>query len=165
MMKNTLWSLAILSVLSTSAYAAVQVDMQRVDQATTSSIGSITLEDSEHGLLITPHLHDLPAGLHGFHLHTKGSCAEHGLAAKGHFDPKGHHQHLGPYADKSHLGDLPPLIVNKTGQAILPILAPKLTEKDVHGHALMIHAGEDNYSDTPKKLGGGGKRIACGVIK
>ena len=29
----------------------------------------------------------------------------------------------------------------------------------------MIHAGGDNYSDLPKPLGGGGDRIACGVIQ
>jgi Cu-Zn family superoxide dismutase len=29
----------------------------------------------------------------------------------------------------------------------------------------MIHESGDNYSDTPKKLGGGGGRIACGVVK
>jgi superoxide dismutase, Cu-Zn family len=28
----------------------------------------------------------------------------------------------------------------------------------------MIHAGGDNYSDTPAPLDGGGARIACGVI-
>ena len=28
----------------------------------------------------------------------------------------------------------------------------------------MIHAGGDNYSDQPQPLGGGGARIACGVI-
>jgi Cu-Zn family superoxide dismutase len=28
----------------------------------------------------------------------------------------------------------------------------------------MIHQGGDNYSDDPKKLGGGGARVACGVI-
>ena len=29
----------------------------------------------------------------------------------------------------------------------------------------MIHAGGDNYADTPKPSGGGGERIACGVVK
>jgi superoxide dismutase, Cu-Zn family len=29
----------------------------------------------------------------------------------------------------------------------------------------MIHSGGDNYSDAPAPLGGGGARIACGVIK
>jgi len=28
----------------------------------------------------------------------------------------------------------------------------------------MIHAGGDNYSDEPAKLGGGGARMACGVV-
>jgi superoxide dismutase, Cu-Zn family len=28
----------------------------------------------------------------------------------------------------------------------------------------MIHAGGDNYADQPQPLGGGGARIACGVI-
>jgi len=29
----------------------------------------------------------------------------------------------------------------------------------------MIHAGGDNYADQPAPLGGGGARVACGVIK
>jgi Cu-Zn family superoxide dismutase len=29
----------------------------------------------------------------------------------------------------------------------------------------MVHAGGDNYSDQPKPLGGGGDRIACGLIR
>ncbi len=28
----------------------------------------------------------------------------------------------------------------------------------------MIHAGGDNCADLPEKVGGGGARIACGVI-
>ncbi len=29
----------------------------------------------------------------------------------------------------------------------------------------MIHAGGDNHSYHPAKLGGGGSRLVCGVIK
>jgi Cu-Zn family superoxide dismutase len=29
----------------------------------------------------------------------------------------------------------------------------------------MIHEGGDNYRDTPEPLGGGGGRIACGVVE
>jgi Cu-Zn family superoxide dismutase len=29
----------------------------------------------------------------------------------------------------------------------------------------MIHVGGDNYADHPMPLGGGGARMACGVIK
>jgi len=28
----------------------------------------------------------------------------------------------------------------------------------------MIHSGADNHADVPKPLGGGGERMACGVI-
>jgi Cu-Zn family superoxide dismutase len=43
-------------------------------------------------------------------------------------------------------------------------VAPRLTVADIKGRAIMIHAHGDNYSDDPKPLGGGGARIACGVI-
>jgi Cu-Zn family superoxide dismutase len=29
----------------------------------------------------------------------------------------------------------------------------------------MVHVGGDNYSDTPKPLGGGGGRLVCGVVE
>ena len=35
---------------------------------------------------------------------------------------------------------------------------------DLYGRALVIHAGGDNYSDSPEPLGGGGARLACGVV-
>ena len=35
----------------------------------------------------------------------------------------------------------------------------------MRGRSLTIHAGEDNYSDQPEPLAGGGTRIACGVIE
>ncbi|HAQ86214.1 MAG TPA: superoxide dismutase [Cu-Zn] SodC1, partial [Pseudomonas sp.] len=44
--------------------------------------------------------------------------------------------------------------------------APRLKSLgDLKGHALMVHEGGDNYSDEPKPLGGGGARVACGVIE
>lgn len=130
-----------------------------------SSMGSIVFKDTVHGLLIIPALHGLSPGLHGLHIHVKPDCSNLGMAANGHFDPDHTGKHLGPYNDHGHLGDLPVLYVNSKGQAILPTLAPRLRVRDLPGHSLMIHAGGDNYSDTPEKLGGGGKRIACAVIK
>ena len=84
-------------------------------------------------------------------------------AAGGHFDPKSTGQHKGPYGT-GHLGDLPPLFVND-GIANIPTLAPRLQVSDVLGHAVIIHAGGDNFSDDPAPLGGGGARSACGVLR
>ena len=128
-------------------------------------IGSITAEDSFCGVLLTPNLKGLPPGLHGFHVHVNPDCGNNGMAAGGHLDPGNTNEHNGPYNNHSHLGDLPVLIVNQDGTATLPTLAPRFKLAQILNHALMIHAGGDNYSDKPEKLGGGGARIACGIIK
>jgi Cu-Zn family superoxide dismutase len=136
-------------------------------------IGSVTIAESKNGLVFTPSLTDLPPGTHGFHVHENGSCAANEKdgkpvaagAAGGHFDPKGTRQHLGPNGS-GHLGDLPPLSVGADGRAEVAVTAPRLTKlAEVKGKALMIHAGGDNYADKPAPLGGGGPRIACGIIE
>jgi Cu-Zn family superoxide dismutase len=138
-----------------------------------AAIGTIALEDSGEGLVLKPDLKGLPPGPHGFHLHVNPSCApgeedgtmKAGLAAGGHFDPHATRKHLGPTAPDGHQGDLPVLTVAEDGSASGTLVAPHLKLADVTGHALMIHEGGDNYSDQPKPLGGGGGRIACGVVQ
>ncbi|KHT43531.1 superoxide dismutase family protein [Pectobacterium brasiliense] len=138
------------------------------------SIGEVSIAETPYGLLFTPNLKGLEAGIHGFHVHENASCepAEQdgkpvpALAAGGHLDPKKTGKHLGPYNDQGHLGDLPGLVVNADGTSTYPILAPRIKSlSEVKNHALMVHVGGDNYADTPAKLGGGGARMACGVIK
>jgi superoxide dismutase, Cu-Zn family len=143
---------------------ALSVPMNQVNGDKPLSIGEIELTDVKCGVLITPKLHDLTPGLHGFHLHENPSCEDHGNAAGGHFDPKKTDKHLGPYNEHGHMGDLPALFVKPDGSSDLPILAKKMKVGDFVGHSLVIHVGSDNYSDTPAKLGGGGARFACGVI-
>jgi len=126
-------------------------------------VGSVVISKTQYGLLFTPNLHGLKPGIHGFHIHEADSCANNGMAAGGHFDPHKVGKHLGPYQD-GHLGDLPVLVVDADGNATTPVLAPRLQNiQDIQHRSLMIHEGGDNYSDTPK-LGGGGGRMICGVI-
>lgn len=165
----------VLSLLGTAPAlaSATSVAISKVnDQGITEGVGQISIEETEHGLLFTPELTSLPGGLHGFHVHEHGSCEpaekEGAMAAAasagGHFDPQGQGEHLGPYGD-GHLGDLPALYVDEQGKAVTPVLAPRLKSiSQLQGRALMIHAGGDNYADDPKPLGGGGSRLACGVI-
>lgn len=135
------------------------------------NIGTITVIDSKYGLMLSPQLSNLPPGIHGFHIHQNPDCGTMTMdkpmaasAAGGHYDPLKTNKHEGPYG-QGHLGDLPVLYVDKDGKASLPVLAPRLKVSDVKGRSLMIHAGGDNYSDLPEKLGGGGSRIACGVVR
>jgi Cu-Zn family superoxide dismutase len=130
-----------------------------------ASAGTITIQETPYGLLFTPNLHGLTPGAHGFHIHQNPSCANNGMAAAGHFDPRNTGKHLGPYNNNGHYGDLPVLTVNSNGTARLPVLAPRLRGlMQIKQHALMLHHGGDNYSDKPQKLGGGGVRMVCGVI-
>lgn len=138
-----------------------------------SAIGTLRLEDTDRGLMVTPQIAELPEGTHGFHVHANADCgpAEQngkktaGLAAGGHFDPDKTGKHLGPESKEGHLGDMPALVVDGSGKADKPVVAPRLKVKDVEGHAIVIHAGGDNYSDQPAALGGGGARIACAMVK
>lgn len=134
-------------------------------------IGTVTLSQNKYGLVLTPNLKGLPPGLHGFHIHDKGDCGpgqQDGKpvaagAAGGHYDPNNSRKHGTPWGD-GHRGDLPALYVDSDGKAANPVLAPRLKLAEVHHHALMVHAGGDNHSDHPSPLGGGGGRVACGVI-
>lgn len=164
-------------IFSTSLFAEVTVTLYlmppkqsentiKTVKNTPKSIGTLTFKNSQYGgLMIVPHLQGLPSGMHGMHLHAMPSCDHEGSGAGSHYDPDHTEKHLGPYNSNGHLGDLPALYVDAKGIADHPILAPRLTEKDLYAHAIIIHAGDDNYSDFPKPLGGGGDRIACGVIK
>jgi Cu-Zn family superoxide dismutase len=88
---------------------------------------------------------------------------EAAAAAGDHLDPEATKRHGEPWGD-GHLGDLPPLYVAADGTATQAVLAPRLKVADIGNRALMIHAGGDNHSDHPAPSGGGGARIACGVI-
>jgi Cu-Zn family superoxide dismutase len=135
-------------------------------------IGTVKFSDSDKGLVIDPDLGELSPGMHGFHIHEKPDCSSAdkdgkrtaGHAAGGHFDPHKTGKHGGPQGE-GHMGDLPALEVNDKGEAVKLMLAPHLKLADIKGRALMIHSGGDSYSDTPKPLGGGGPRVACGVIE
>lgn len=160
------WLLICMGLLICNiALADISIPMYLTSQSGLGqAIGTIIATQKPYGVLLTPNLHNLPPGLHGFHIHQKPSCLENGMAAGDHFDPFHSSQHLGPYG-KGHLGDLPVLEVDNNGNSTLPILAPRLRLTEIKNHSLIIHAGSDNYSDIPQKLGGGGARIACGIIK
>lgn len=160
------------AVLLPMSATAVTVEVHAVTaKGVGESIGTVTIEAAEQGTKLTPDLKSLTPGAHGFHVHEHGSCEPKTVdgkvtpagAAGGHYDPEGTGKHAGPYGD-GHLGDLPVLYVSADGTATDPVLAPRIRPEQMAGRTLMVHEGGDNYSDEPERLGGGGGRMACGVV-
>ena len=136
-------------------------------------IGTVTFENSDKGVAVKVDLKDLPAGEHGFHIHENPDCSakpddkgilQAALAAGGHFDPDKTGKHLGPHGG-GHKGDMPALMVGSDGKVKTSFYLTDLTLEQIKNHSVIIHAGGDNYKDKPLPLGGGGARIACGIIK
>lgn len=136
------------------------------------AVGTVSFTDENGGVTIQTDLHGLKPGLHGFHIHEKDSCGPSEKdgkitpagAAGGHYDPENTGKHLGP-GGGGHKGDLPVLTVGEDGTAKVSMRVKGLTTAEIKNRAVMVHAGGDNYSDMPEALGGGGARIACGIIK
>ncbi|CAD5568909.1 superoxide dismutase family protein [Escherichia coli] len=171
-MKKKILTLAFLFTSAATADVIVPVNLVS-EQGIDKSIGEITITETRYGLLFTPQLTDLLPGVHGFHIHENASC-EPGLindkkvaalSAGGHYDPDNTGKHLGPYDPDGHLGDLPALYVNTDGKAEYPVLSTRITKlSQIKERSIMIHTGGDNHSDFPTTLGGGGSRVACGII-
>ena len=168
-------SFSATTVLLASTIALAQqqltVDINRIsDAGVGDKIGTILVSEGKAGISFKVAVTGLPKGPHGFHVHEKSDCGPAikdakmtaGEAAGSHFDPAGNKSHKGPKGT-GHKGDLP--LLNATDKGISQtVTAPHVKLADVQGRALVIHEGGDNYSDTPKPLGGGGTRIACGVV-
>lgn len=175
-MKGIIQAMAVIIGLALAATVSAEeatVQMNLINEkGIGKAIGTITLSDSAEGLEVTPALQGLTPGTHGFHVHENPNCGpgvkdgktQAGIAAGGHYDPAKTGKHEGP-GGKGHRGDLPLLTVDQDGKASKPLLAPHLKLSDIQGRSLMIHSGGDTYSDKPEPLGGGGARVACGVIK
>jgi Cu-Zn family superoxide dismutase len=167
--------LVAIAVPTAGAVKAPKPITVRVNLIDTKGIGkpagTVTIKETAEGLELDTNLKGLPPGEHGFHLHENGSCAPAdkdgtptaGQAAGGHYDPEGTKAHKGP-GGGGHKGDLPKVEVNPKGTANAKLKVSGLKLADVRGKSLVIHEGGDNYGDTPKPLGGGGARIACGVV-
>ena len=145
----------------------VKVTMNQISvDGVGASIGTVTIRQTKTGVELATDLKGLTAGEHGFHLHEHASCdpadkegkKTSGQAAGPHWDPDATKAHKGP-GGGGHKGDLPKLTVPEGGKVKTKLPVAGLTLADFAGKSLMIHAGGDSYSDTPKPLGGGGDRI------
>ncbi|MGO9869810.1 MAG: superoxide dismutase family protein [Rhodomicrobium sp.] len=133
-------------------------------------IGTITVRNTmikiggndEPALILKANLVSLTPGPHAFHIHEYPDCGPKekdgvmvpGLAAGAHLFAE-HQEGSEMVTYKSHLGNLPSLLVDKDGTTTEEVIAPRLTLADLVNRSIMIHASQDD----------GSPRAACGVFK
>ena len=133
-----------------------------------TDMGTVTIEQGPHGLIIQANVHGLSEGGHGFHIHENGACEPDFTAAGGHLNLEGR-SHGARAADGSHTGDLPNIYAGPGGVARADVFTDEATLDgdaphtlfDADGSAIIIHAGPDDYAD----MASAGARVACGVIQ
>jgi len=134
-----------------------------------AAMGTVTMEQGPHGVLISADVSGLTAGGHGFHIHAVGSCTPDFSAAGSHFGP-GEESHGFLHSTDMHAGDLPNVYAHADGTARADVFTADVTLAaddprslfDSDGSAIIIHEKPDAYGED---VGSAGARIACGVIE
>lgn len=109
----------------------------------------------------------LSPGTHAIHLHDKGDCsAADATSAGGHWNPTSENHGQWGRAPFHH-GDIGNLVADAHGKAELTFSTDLWTlgdgkPTDVVGHAVVVHANQDDFTTQP--TGNAGGRVACGVI-
>ncbi|GFE72448.1 superoxide dismutase family protein [Novosphingobium sp. TCA1] len=162
------------SLAQSTATPAVAADAPKLQAQVVGldgkSLGTVLLQETPAGVLVTTDLKGIPAGDHGFHFHEKGICepAQKFTTAGGHFTG-GDHKHGLMVMGGPHGGDMPNQHVGADGVLKAQVLNTGVTLGagakslgDADGTALVIHADPDDYTSQP--AGNAGGRIACAVI-
>ncbi len=147
--------------------AAPMMAVATLQTADGQPAGMATATASGDQVLISLQVQNLPAGEHGVHVHTTGSCEAPTFESAGpHWNP-GNQTHGLEAPEGQHAGDMPNLTVAEDGTGTLEYtLGGGATFEglmDADGSAFMVHAGPDDQMTDPS--GNSGDRIACGVFQ
>jgi Cu-Zn family superoxide dismutase len=174
---NRFSALSVLSVcvLVASATAAKTPKPAPVDVTFKTSdgtdAGTAHLVQKGNNVEVKLKLMNLPAGIHGIHVHAKAACdAPDFKTAGGHFNPTGKQHgfknpqghHAGDFSDNLEIGLDHTLHTSETLKDVSldPAAPNSLTANG--GTSIIIHQKEDDGMTDPS--GNSGNRIACGVI-
>ena len=123
-LKTLVVGLSISALTSAGALAADAT--AEVKNADGEILGTVTLSETPHGVLLFANLMRMPAGGHAFHIHEKGACAPDFKAAGGHFNPSGTGHGIGN-PEGSYGGDMPNLHAAADGSVKAEVLNVKVT--------------------------------------
>jgi Cu-Zn family superoxide dismutase len=115
---------------------------------------------------------DLPAGEHGFHIHTAGDLRGEGCqGACSHFHKGREARHGGPPGsdEQRHTGDLGNISLGPKGEAFThTYVIPDVRPEELWGRTLIVHADPDDLGlgehEDSGTTGHSGARIGCAIF-
>jgi len=151
---------------SSTPRAFCKVEKGTVSDSDVSGFITIT-KSPDGGSKFSGSLYGLTTGLHGFHIHEKGSLNDNCKAAGGHLNPGGNN-HGARDASERHMGDLGNVETRDDGTTVVNIEDGVAKFDDIIGKAIVIHAGEDDLGlggdEGSLKTGNAGDRVGCCLI-
>jgi Cu-Zn family superoxide dismutase len=170
-MKRTMQILIVAGVFAVSPAVlakGAKAEAKLESRSGSSVTGKATFTEHDGKVHMKVVVSGLTPGTHAIHLHDKGDCsAPDAMSAGGHWNPSSEdHGKWGhtPY----HHGDIGNLVADAKGKAELELDTDLWTigdgkTTDVVGHAVVVHAKEDDFTTQP--TGNAGGRVACGVVQ
>ncbi|MBU2532402.1 MAG: superoxide dismutase family protein [Alphaproteobacteria bacterium] len=159
--------IAAMMALAAAGAQAAQSATAEMKDVEGKNVGTVTLTQTPHGVIMRAELKGLSSGWHGFHIHETGKCEPPFESAGGHFNPTGA-EHGFKNESGPHAGDVANIHVGDDGKALAEFFTSLVTLEegktnlmDGDGSAIIIHTSADTYEEEPKA----GDRIACGVIQ
>ncbi|MEV4901942.1 superoxide dismutase family protein [Citricoccus sp. NPDC055426] len=148
-------------------------------------LGTAEFSEADGSFEIRVEASGLEPGFYGLHVHGIGECepdsaAPDDPADTGAFKSAGGHLGAEHAEHPDHAGDLPVLLVQESGDALLTFQTNRISLDDFEdedGAALMLHSDPDNFANIPERYaadgpdedttgaGDSGDRLACGVIE
>jgi Cu-Zn family superoxide dismutase len=130
--------------------------------------GTVSFIEKDGIVTMKAALAGLSEGNHAIHIHAIGDCsAPDGKSAGGHWNPT--KENHGKWMEAPfHIGDIGNLVVGADGTGTIEretnlwSIGGKEANKNVVGHAIIIHEGPDDFSSQPS--GAAGPRVGCGEI-
>ena len=167
-MKQTIWLwLPVVAALSACAGMGSERKVEAVLKPTqgNSVSGIVSFRQDSDAVVVRAQVAGLTPGAHGFHIHEKGDCsAPDATSAGGHFNPSGKPHGSPDHADH-HVGDMPQLMADASGNARLTARLAGLAldgGNGIIGRGVIVHAAPDDFKTQP--TGNSGARVACGVV-
>ncbi|WP_313816464.1 superoxide dismutase family protein [Citricoccus sp.] len=148
-------------------------------------VGTAQIREMDGAMEFTVELSGMEPGFYGLHVHEIGECNPDSAAPDdpselGAFLSAGSHIGADESDHPDHAGDLPPILVQESGEGLLTFHTDRLTAEhlqDQDGAAMMLHSEPDNFANIPERYapdgpdedttgtGDAGFRWACGVVE